>query len=299
METDIYYFPPDQTIEIPSLLSNYKFIAIKNGLKLKYKRGNNTLGPEFSSSGGLSEKLFTKFSDYKTGQLIGTFFEAKDKSVWLVAVIMESPNLNRQTTTEESSDTDQTELKSETIFAHASSQTEIESMLSEIGRFDKFSYEDLPNNDFILDIERVRKPANYTFKDSLSNNRYSIYMPPGYKYTEKKFEYSSVYSWKKDNGTSICIDQLNQSKDECRSPGGPCTNYWGTFADLVISPSRSLKFEISNISVCGDKEPVFVVKNFSNEWAQGSNFTADRPEDYPEIINMFYMLDSVRKIPSN
>jgi len=264
------YLPPGQEIKMPSLLSDYNFVSSMSNSAYTPADGNTYEYCRFSMT------LYSKIEPFENDQFIGNYYNDNQGGVWLKA--------NSREFTDSSGNF-------MSIVAHSRSISTIEKILDELGSFNKVSLDEMPSQRMYINPQPVHMPVNYTFTNE-QGDTYLLYVPPGYAESDSDFDYPTIGPFTNNKGVTICTDLA--AGWGCRSnPGGPCTNSWGALADYMIHPSSDdYPYDISAINICGDREAEFVVHNETTRL--GGTFRS-AAKDYPEVLNLYYMLDSIQK----
>lgn len=289
--------PPGQTLILPSLISDYRFVSIgilKSTISATGQNPHNITLKNFSNIIPISKGLYKKLEDFENDDLKGAFYDDNNGGVWLNADLKFSQyqlSENFQGDLQlRNVESEQANL--ETIFAHAKTINEIKDMLDILGKLNPVEYENLPDSYVYFYPKLQKKEPNQIVKvkDYEGNEqKYKMYIPPNYDFAGRK--------WSNSRGVSICLNELTNDKDECRSPGGACTNAWGTNADYVIhTPNNGRLISITSIPICTDREAEYVLWKHQNPGITGCHFIAKDPKDYKEVLNLFYMAESVVKI---
>lgn len=280
---DIFYFPSDQQLKLPDLLSNYKFIAI---------RSNPSVAPALNYK---FPKEFYNIKDaFDNGQISGAFYEDKNGGIWLQAEIkLEQFNL---TPNERGYSA---EYIGDLVFAHASSIEEILDLVEDAGEI-KFNEEGW----YIPDSRLKQIPIEEKFSPNTtdSSGKYRYYVPTGYTRSVPTEGDSTVTVWKSGPEKRLCmvLEEVSKTTESCwfSTSGCTCCNTGCGLLDFIIYKPIIGDIKIEEIlqkGTNGSMGPRFVYEG-KHPWILSASFYSDDNNDYTDVLDIVFMAESIEKV---
>lgn len=176
-QVDTYYIPPNQNLVVPSLMSDYSFVAIRNNI------GSEYLFPK---------DYYGVVGSFENGVLSGKFHEDGKGGIWLQAsfVEKEEPYLSAR------------------LIAHGKNKEAVESLIEEMGTMG------ISEQYLSAELEEIPPRRIFTPNAVDPSGKYRFYLPPGYVLQSKKLGWDWAV-WKKPSGEKICLALVGVHKDPC------------------------------------------------------------------------------------
>lgn len=264
-QVDIFYFPPKQNLKVPSLMSDYSFILIRNNVLEEHS---------------FSESYYGILDSFASGELIGTLYNDGRGGVWLQAHFAKAPP--------------QDPYERARVIVHAESREAVKKLVESAGK--------IVVREFYTSSTFNETPRREIFSPNTtdSSGKYRYYLPSGYIKQPKEPGWNWS-TWRDASGKIICITLIGLDSEPCQfsTSGCTCCNTGCELLDLVLYTTSAGYFKVSELLQKGTDQsmgPRFIYDATDHPWIYYSaSFGAAKNEDAKGVLDLLYMVESIER----